>query len=152
MGKCPECNSWNTLVETTISKDTRGSRANRVLFEKKPLRRLGEIESTNSHRIITSIKEFNRVMGGGVVRDSVTILAAKPGAGKSTLLLQVANDLASMGHMVLYASGEESESQIKSRADRIINRIHSNVWVVSDNSMDNILENIDEVDRFYNSR
>jgi DNA repair protein RadA/Sms len=146
MGKCPECNSWNTLVETTISKDTRGSRANRVLFEKKPLRRLGEIESTNSHRIITSIKEFNRVMGGGVVRDSVTILAAKPGAGKSTLLLQVANDLASMGHMVLYASGEESESQIKSRADRIINRIHSNVWVVSDNSMDNILENIDEVD------
>lgn len=146
MGKCPECGSWNSLVKTTVSTNPSKGASRVSLFEKKPLRRLGEVESTNSHRIVTSINEFNRVMGGGIVKDSVTILSAKPGAGKSTLLLQVANDLATMGHMVLYASGEESESQIKSRADRILKNIHSNVWVVSDNSMDNILENIEEID------
>lgn len=146
MGKCPECNTWNSLVQTIVSSDTNKKSSNRVLFAKKPLKRLEDIESTNSHRIVTDIQEFNRVMGGGIVRDSVTILAAKPGAGKSTLLLQVANALASMGHMVLYASGEESESQIKSRADRIIDDIHNNLWAISDNSLDNVLEYIKEVD------
>ena len=85
-------------------------------------------------------------MGGGIVRDSITILTAKPGAGKSTLLLQVANDLANMDYRVLYASGEESESQIKNRADRIIDKINPNVWVISDNSMDNVLELVEEID------
>lgn len=146
MGKCPECNSWNTLVQTMVSNNPNKRGSSISLFEKKPLKRLGEVESTNSDRIVTSINEFNRVMGGGIVKDSVTILSAKPGAGKSTLLLQVANDLATMGHKVLYASGEESESQIKSRADRILKNINSSVWVVSDNSMDNVLENIDEID------
>src|SRR5574344_1248475 len=102
--------------------------------------------ATNSDRIITSINEFNRVMGGGIVKDSITILAAKPGAGKSTLLLQVANDLANKNYKVLYASGEESESQIKSRADRILDKIHPHVWVISHNSMDNVLESIEEID------
>ncbi|MDR7871436.1 MAG: DNA repair protein RadA [Tissierellaceae bacterium] len=146
LGKCPECNSWSTLVETIVdSKQKSQSKANR-LFEKKPIKKLEEITSQNSHRIKSSLKEFDRVMGGGIVRDSVTILTAKPGAGKSTLLLQIANDLATKGHKILYASGEESESQIKARADRIINKIHENMWVVSDNSMDNLLENIDEID------
>lgn len=146
MGKCPGCDSWNSLVQTIVSSNPNKGAAGTRLFDKKPLRRLGEVESTNSHRIITNINEFNRVMGGGIVKDSVTILSAKPGAGKSTLLLQVANDLATMGHKVFYASGEESESQIKSRADRILKAINSNLWVVSDNSMDNVLENIQEID------
>ncbi|NLY44614.1 MAG: DNA repair protein RadA [Tissierella sp.] len=146
MGKCPECNSWNTLVETLV-EDKKKSRSQSVrLFEKKPIKKLGDITTTNSHRIETSLKEFNRVMGGGIVKDSVTILTAKPGAGKSTLLLQVANDLASKNHKILYASGEESESQLKARADRIIKEINQNMWVVSDNSMDNLLENIEEID------
>ena len=145
MGKCPECSSWNTLVETLI-EDKNKNRGSVRLFEKKPIKKLGEITTKNSDRIVTSLNEFNRVMGGGIVKDSVSILTAKPGAGKSTLLLQVANDLASKGHKILYASGEESESQIKARADRIIKEINGNMWVVSDNSMDNLLESIEEID------
>lgn len=142
-GKCPECNSWNTLEETIIQERKRGTG---VRVEKKPTTRLRDIIATNSDRIVTSINEFNRVMGGGIVRDSISILAAKPGAGKSTLLLQVANDLAKMDYKVLYASGEESKSQIKRRADRILEKIHSRVWIVSHNSMDNVLSSIEEID------
>lgn len=143
LGKCPECNSWSTLVETVVD-DKQKSQSR--LLDKKPIRKLKDINTQNSHRIESSLKEFNRVMGGGIVRDSVTILAAKPGAGKSTLLLQIGNDLAKKGHRILYASGEESESQIKARADRIFDEINQNMWVVSDNSMNNLLENIDEID------
>ncbi|NMA48199.1 MAG: DNA repair protein RadA [Tissierellia bacterium] len=146
MGKCPECNTWNSLVETVQVDRKVSKNASNTLGIKKSVKRLFEVESTNSDRIVTNISEFNRVMGGGIVKDSVTILSAKPGAGKSTLLLQVANDLAIMGYKVLYASGEESESQIKSRADRIIKNIHSKVWVVSDNSMDNIIQTISDID------
>lgn len=146
MGKCPQCNAWNSLVETTVmDKKTPKSSTGRA-YERKPIRRLASVESINSDRISTSINEFNRVMGGGIIKDSVTILSAKPGAGKSTLLLQVANDLATKGYKILYASGEESESQIKARADRILDSISEDMWVVSDNSMDHILDNIDEID------
>ncbi|WP_313758335.1 DNA repair protein RadA [Tissierella sp.] len=145
LGRCPECNSWGSLKETIIDEKKGVLNSGRGL-EKRPIRRLQDIVATNSDRIITNINEFNRVMGGGIVKDSITILSAKPGAGKSTLLLQVANDLAKMDYKVLYASGEESESQIKNRADRIINKIDSNVWVMSDNSMDNVLDSIEEID------
>lgn len=145
LGKCPECNSWSSLEEVMIDTKQK-SRSQARLFEKKAIKKLEEISSKNSDRIESSLKEFDRVMGGGIVRDSVTILTAKPGAGKSTLLLQIANNLATKGYKILYASGEESESQIKSRADRVIKEIHENMWVVSDNSMDNLLESIDEID------
>lgn len=143
-GKCPECNAWNSMKEVIVEDKKTSKGVTKA--EKRPIKRLKDIVSTNSDRIVTSINEFNRVMGGGIVRDSITILTAKPGAGKSTLLLQVANDLAKIGHKVLYASGEESESQIKSRADRITDKINPNVWVISDNSMDNVLELVEEID------
>ena len=145
LGKCPECNTWSSLEEVIIDTKQK-SKSQARLFDKKPIMKLEEISSKNSHRIESNLREFDRVMGGGIVRDSVTILTAKPGAGKSTLLLQIANDLATKGYRILYASGEESESQIKSRADRVIKKIHEGMWVVSDNSMDNLLENIDEID------
>ena len=145
LGKCPECNTWSSLEEVIIDTKQK-SKSQARLFDKKPIMKLEEISSKNSHRIESNLREFDRVMGGGIVRDSVTILTAKPGAGKSTLLLQIANDLATKGYRLLYASGEESESQIKSRADRVIKKIHEGMWVVSDNSMDNLLENIDEID------
>ena len=146
MGRCPECSSWGSLKETIIQEKKAATTFGSKRVEKKPLKRLQDVVPTNSDRITTTMNEFNRVMGGGIVKDSITILAAKPGAGKSTLLLQVANDLAMLKYKVLYASGEESESQIKSRADRIINKIDSNLWVMSDNSMDNVLDNIEEID------
>ncbi len=147
MGKCPECNSWNSLKEVEIIAQKSGtSIGKRKTIDKDDIKRLKEIKTSNSDRIVTNIGEFNRVMGGGIIRDSVTILAAKPGAGKSTLLLQVTDELAKLGYKVLYASGEESESQIKSRADRILKDIDQNVWVASDNSLDNILDIIEKVD------
>lgn len=134
---------WNTLEETTVEAKKNKTSTTKVI---KKIERLTEIKTSNSDRIQTGINEFNRVMGGGIVRDSITIITAKPGAGKSTLLLQVAADVASRGYKVLYASGEESESQIKNRADRLFNKIEPGVWVYSDNSMDNVLEVVKQVD------
>lgn len=142
VGKCPGCSAWNSLAENVIT-------------EKKPApgkqgpaaKRLFDITSSNNDRIITHIEEFNRILGGGVVRDSVTILTAKPGAGKSTLLLQVAQDVALQGYKVLYASAEESESQIKGRADRILaGQRAGNIWVLSDTSMNNVLHFVNVTD------
>lgn len=144
VGCCPECNKWNTLEEkTTEVKKNKSSSSPRVT---KKIAQLTDIKATNSDRILTGINEFNRVMGGGIVKDSITIITAKPGAGKSTLLLQVAGDVASKGLKVLYASGEESESQIKNRADRLFDKIEKGVWVYSDNSMDNVLEVVRQID------
>lgn len=143
MGKCTNCNEWNTfeeIVETSSKKNDIKLNVNR-----KKVKKLKDIESSNSDRIVTNISEFNRVMGGGIVKDSITIISAKPGAGKSTLLLQIANDIAHKGLKVLYATGEESDSQIKSRAERILKEINTNIWILSDTSMDNVVEYIDEV-------
>ena len=136
MGKCPECSSFGSLEEVVRMENT-GKKKTAGVTQK-----LREVQSTNSDRVVTGINEFDRVMGGGIVRDSVTILTAKPGAGKSTLLLQVANNIAKMGLDVLYASGEESASQIKSRADRVLMNINDRLHVISDNSLDNVMEEI----------
>ncbi len=144
MGRCPDCQNWNTLEEIAVEVK-KGGRVSQPRVLNK-IARLTEIKAGNSDRILTGINEFNRVMGGGIVRDSITIITAKPGAGKSTLLLQVADDVASRGLKVLYVSGEESESQIKNRADRLFDRIETGVWVYSDNSMDNVLEVVNRLD------
>jgi len=142
MGRCPECGAFGSFQEAERSETSSGKRVRAT----SAAERLNSIQATNSQRVKTSINEFDRVMGGGIIKDSVTILTAKPGAGKSTLLLQVANDLARQGINTLYASGEESTSQIKSRADRILKEIHDNLHVVSDNSLDSILEIIEKTD------
>ena len=82
------------------------------------------------------------VLGGGIVKDSVTILTARPGAGKSTLLLEVANDIAKKGYRVLYASRRRKWNSIRNRADRIIEKIPENIWILSDTSMDNVLKSM----------
>lgn len=140
-GKCPGCGEWNTLIEVDESP-----KSSKLLENKENARPLGEVQVKGSERVQTEIEEFNRVMGGGIVRDSISIITAKPGAGKSTLLLQVANDLATKGFKILYASGEESESQIRSRADRILANISQNLFVYSTNVMDYCLEEIDRID------
>ena len=145
-GKCFNCNEWNTFVEKDVDSKSETHVSPLQRRRSNPIVKLTDIVSTNSHRIVTGIKEFNRVMGGGIVKDSVTIITARPGAGKSTLLLQVAHDIASSGYKVLYASGEESDSQIKNRADRILDRLSDNIWVVSDTSMDNVISAIDNID------
>lgn len=143
-GRCDGCREWNTIeeqvVDTSKKSNTRGAKSSFVS------KRLMDVTGSASERIITSIGEFNRVMGGGIVKDSLTIITARPGAGKSTLLLQVAQDVASQNLNVLYASGEESESQIKNRAERILDAIHPNIWIHSDISLNNVLTAVEEVD------
>ncbi|MDR3599606.1 MAG: DNA repair protein RadA [Desulfosporosinus sp.] len=142
MGKCQNCEEWNTFEE--LMSQTKATSVSNS--RKTSAKRLSEVISGNSDRIITSISEFNRVLGGGIVKDSIIILTAKPGAGKSTLLLQVADDVASKGYKVLYASAEESDSQIKSRSDRILDGRKSDIWIYSDTSMNNVLASVDELD------
>lgn len=142
-GKCPDCGEWNTLEETEETKS--GARVAKTVV-KQPITRLYEVEAGNDQRLLTGITEFDRVMGGGIVRDSVTIITSPPGGGKSTLSLMAASALAKQGYRVLYASGEESDSQIKSRADRILESIEENIWILADTSMDRVLEAIVEID------
>ena len=146
MGRCPECLTWDSLKEKTISPKTEGGKIGQSIIDRPAPVRLSAIDIDESQRIKTSMEEFNRVLGGGIVKDSVTILTARPGAGKSTLLLEVANDIAKRDYKVLYASGEESETQIRNRADRIMEKIPENIWILSDTSMDNVLKSINEID------
>lgn len=144
-GSCNNCREWNTLQEEVSG----GVSEQKQITSKKnnQIKRLTETVSQNSDRIATSYNEFNRVMGGGIVKDSLTIITAVPGAGKSTLLLQISNDVAKRGYKVLYASGEESDSQIKRRAERILkDGIHQDVWVYSSNSLNQVLGCVEDVD------
>lgn len=144
LGKCPTCNSWNTLDEIIIDMKTSISKVSQS--SKKPIKKLFEVISNKSDRIITGINEFDRVMGGGIVKDSISIITARPGAGKSTLLLQISDAVAKKGCKVIYASGEESDSQIKNRADRILETINKDIWVLQETSLDNVLYSVEEVD------
>lgn len=144
-GFCNGCGERGTLKEETTGGESKQTKP-RVATNTVAVKRLVETSSSKSDRMVTSISEFNRVMGGGIVKDSLSIITAVPGAGKSTLLLQVSQDLASKGFKVLYASGEESESQIKNRAERILPSIHENIWIHSDTSMNNVLGIIESVD------
>jgi len=117
LGRCPECHSWDSLVERQAVDDKKGNdiyAASRVLYK------LAELDDKHEQkRFLTKINEFDRVLGGGIVPGSIILLGGEPGIGKSTLLLQVLSNLASKGLKVLYASGEESPSQIKIRAQRL---------------------------------
>lgn len=144
-GKCPSCGSWNTLVEEVVEKKNNKSKISSKDHYKKS-NRLSDVKVDSSERILTSIEEFDRTIGGGIVKDSVSILTAKPGAGKSTLLLEISNTLAKNNHKILYISGEESESQIKNRANRIMDNISDNIYIISTNSMDTAINEIENVD------
>lgn len=146
MGRCPECDSWNSFEESTLEPKNKTNKRQSKKNERVVPVKLSKIDVDDSHRIITGIDEFNRVLGGGIVKDSVTILTARPGAGKSTLLLEISNDAAGKGYKVLYASGEESETQVSNRAKRILDKIPQDIWILSDTSMDNVLNAINKID------
>ena len=142
-GKCPDCGEWNTFEE---SEEPKTNIKVAKTISKQPVSRLADVETGNDLRLKTGITEFDRVMGGGIVKDSVTIITSPPGGGKSTLSLMAAAALAKQGYRVLYASGEESDSQIKNRADRILDTIEQNIYILADTSMDRVLDAITEVD------
>jgi DNA repair protein RadA/Sms len=121
LGKCPQCDQWNTFIEEVITKNTKSSADEWKKFSssKKDIKTisLGEVASGEEKRIITGDAELNRVLGGGIVAGSIVLVAGEPGIGKSTLFLQTGLLLKNI--TTLYISGEESEQQIKMRADRL---------------------------------
>ena len=121
LGKCPSCDQWNSFVEEVITKDNKLAETEWKKFttDKKEVRTisLSEVVSADEKRIISPDAELNRVLGGGIVAGSIVLVAGEPGIGKSTLFLQ--NGLRLQNVKTLYISGEESEQQIKMRADRL---------------------------------
>ncbi|HIQ96001.1 MAG TPA: DNA repair protein RadA [Candidatus Limivivens merdigallinarum] len=119
MGQCPACKEWNTFVEEPAAKAAGGKpAAERRAAAAKPVK-LSNIEIRKNLRILTGMKELDRVLGGGIVPGSLVLVGGDPGIGKSTLLLQVCKHLVAEGRNILYVSGEESQQQIKIRADRV---------------------------------
>ncbi len=137
LGKCPACNEWNTFVEHSIIKNKNVKISN--TFEVKHAKRIHEINTDESIRIDTKSVELNRILGGGMVPGSVILIAGEPGIGKSTLMLQFALRIKSITS--LYVSGEESESQIKLRANRIGGKGEA-CLLLCDNSLENIIQQI----------
>ncbi len=140
-GQCTSCNEWNTIVEEIIQKEEKRSWKQTSTPKKvsKALK-IEDIVLNKEDRIPTKNKELDRVLGGGLVRGSVTLLGGEPGIGKSTLVLQVALTLSKK---TLYVSGEESQSQIKMRAERLVN-VNDNCLVLTETKTQNIFKNIEE--------
>lgn len=118
MGKCPDCGSWNTLVENVETPVSRFASSAVPQTAKSTVQKLEQIDSSEEQRYLTQMEELNRVLGGGIVPGSVVLLSGDPGIGKSTLLLQICQTISSDAQ-ILYVSGEESLRQIKLRAARL---------------------------------
>ena len=141
LGKCPSCNQWNTFVEERTSKKE-SKKDGYVSNIKNTPKLLNEIRYSSENRIVTRDKELNRVLGGGIVPGSLILLGGDPGIGKSTLLLQFA--LSSKSKKILYVSGEESEKQIKMRAERI-NKNSEHGYILTETSTNNIFQEIEKI-------
>jgi len=143
MGQCPGCREWNTFVEETVNKAELKSSGGQLkhMQTKAEACLLSEITIQEENKILTNIGELDRVLGGGIVQGSLTLVGGDPGIGKSTLLLQVCRNLSESGHTVLYISGEESQVQIKMRADRI-GTFTSNMLLLCETNLDAIAEYI----------
>ena len=116
LGKCPSCGEWNSFVEEKIITKSNGNLAKEKT--QSEVIKLDEVVKKESFRLKTGVEELDRVLGGGFVSGSLTLLGGEPGIGKSTLILQICNNVKVDGN-ILYVSGEESAEQIKSRADRL---------------------------------
>jgi DNA repair protein RadA/Sms len=154
IGRCPVCGEWNTYVEEVVQKETAATTTGqwkpastvpgggKQAKAAKPVQ-LGDILVEDEPRIITPDGELNRVLGGGIVPGSITLIGGEPGIGKSTLMLQIALSLRKM--KVLYVSGEESEAQIKMRAERMADGQHSGCYILTETNTQNIFRQIDQV-------
>lgn len=120
MGRCAQCGAWNTLEETVVEAAPKNLRLSttEVVTSRKP-QKLSEVNLENHERILLHMPEVDRPLGGGVVPGSVILWGGEPGVGKSTLILQVCQAMTAAGRKVLYCSGEESEAQLKMRAERL---------------------------------
>lgn len=144
LGKCPSCLEWNSLVEELITKDEpeKGNwrfGSQNIKPKSKP-KKINEIHTTEQYRIITEDSELNRVLGGGLVPGSLTLIGGEPGIGKSTLMLQIALSL--KDYNVLYISGEESEQQLKMRATRLKFE-NDRCYILTETSTDAVFKHVE---------
>ncbi|MDQ0233015.1 DNA repair protein RadA [Metabacillus malikii] len=145
MGKCPGCQEWNTMTEELLKpvspRKAVFTHSTQTVQKPSPIT---NIETAQEPRIFTNLKEFNRVLGSGIVKGSLVLIGGDPGIGKSTLLLQVSSQLAENGNDVLYISGEESVKQTKLRADRL--GVKSNkLFVLSETDLSFISKAIEDM-------
>ncbi len=144
MGRCPQCGSFDSMVEEIVSDEPMSKSAGRGLGGRSLPRRIGEVGGETEERILVPIGEFARALGGGIVPGSIVLVGGDPGIGKSTLMLQLAMLMADKLR-VLYVSGEESERQIKMRAGRLVGAdghlpIPDNLYLVTETNLDTIFE------------
>ncbi len=141
LGQCPGCRQWNTFVEEKAVTGSQGKSAKSHMGEKNIPAALSEISLEEEDRMGTGMQELDRVLGGGLIRGSLTLVGGDPGIGKSTLLLQVCRNLSADGRQVLYVSGEESLKQIKIRANRI-GEFNGNLKLLCETGLETIEETI----------
>ncbi len=142
LGKCPGCGEWNAFVEERISVGKSKGKPSRGLVKSSAPVRLSEIEITEEARVHLPSDELNRVLGGGLVAGSLTLIGGEPGIGKSTLLLQ--NVLSIRQRKILYVSGEESATQLKLRAERL-GKVADNTYILCETNLENIFATIEDV-------
>jgi DNA repair protein RadA/Sms len=142
LGRCPECEEWNTFVEF---KQVAAQTSNRWLHDTPPPQELPCLDYPKEERTVLSFNETNRVLGGGIVKGSLILMAGDPGIGKSTLLLQIAASVTDHGHRVLYVSGEESQHQIQLRAQRL-DASRKGLYFVQETDVEIILQHLDSLD------
>jgi DNA repair protein RadA/Sms len=142
LGRCPDCNSWNSFVEEDYSAPTVAKpRERSALYKDEPVL-LKDVEIKEQSRLTTDIAELDRVLGGGIVPGSVVLIGGDPGVGKSTISLQVSDQLTKKGTTVLYVSGEESVSQTKLRAKRLGSPDSGKLYIVNQTDLSFIVEYI----------
>ena len=139
-GKCPECGAWNSFVEE-VQEDISSKSRNFQIENRRVV--MKDVQGLEEQRMSSVIREFDQVLGGGIVKGSVVLIGGEPGIGKSTIMLQIASKLSERKRTVLYISGEESASQIKLRAERL--KIESsNISILSSTSVDDLIGNLQE--------
>ena len=141
LGKCPECNSWNSFAEERKIQPS-GSKSRNKSESPAPFP-ITQVQTDPEYRLTTGIGEFDRVLGGGMVEGSLILIGGEPGIGKSTLTLQSMGHLAKLGRKVLYVSGEESGSQIKLRAERL-DALSENLFICSEICVEGIIQWIEK--------
>ncbi len=137
VGKCPECGSWNSFTEEVV--EPKDSKKQNTINTVSQIKKLSSISGVEVDRFITGIKEFDQVLGGGLVKGSVILIGGEPGIGKSTIMLQISSILSNHKKKVIYFSGEESYSQIKIRADRL-GIGDADIDIISTNSFESICD------------
>ncbi len=139
LGKCPDCNSWNSFSEEEYDAPSNSSRERASLYKDGPVL-LKDVVAGDEERLKTNIRELDRVLGGGIVKGSVVLIGGDPGVGKSTISMQVSNHLTKQGVSVLYVSGEESVTQTKLRARRLGEGGSDNLYIVNQTDLSLIVE------------